>query len=429
MPVHSFMVCGVRFDVDTRYTLLKPIGQGAYGVVCSAQDNESGDKVAIKKVPKAFRHLMDSKRILREIKLLRHFNHENVITLKDILRPTNYENFSDVYLVTELMDTDLHQIIASPQPLTDEHCQYFVYQILRGLKYIHSADVLHRDLKPSNLLLNGNCDLKICDFGLARGFEGHSSDDYNPPLTEYVATRWYRAPEIMLSRREYTKSVDIWSVGCIFAELLGRRALFPGREYIHQLNLITDVLGTPSERDMQFIGDESARDYLKSLPFKPKIPFETLFPNASKEAIDLLEGMLKFNPHERLTVEEALRHPYLASLHDPEDEPVAESHFDFNFEKDITDEESSRNLVFKELLFFHPEAEEERAAARESGVPAEPRSPHLVAGKSSMYSSDEESPLHAKHDEKSVEDGTATARNVSDKHSNGTTTTITATTN
>eukprot|EP00736_Rhodelphis_marinus_P000183 Rmarinus@m.30076 len=387
MPIHSFMVCSVRFDVDVRYTLLKPIGQGAYGVVCSAQENTTGDKVAIKKVPKAFQHPVDSKRILREIKLLRHFDHENVIALKDILKPQNCETFADVYLVTELMDTDLHQIITSPQPLTEEHCQYFIYQILRGLKYIHSANVLHRDLKPSNLVLNGNCDLKICDFGLARGFDEPLDDSPAPVLTEYVATRWYRAPEIMLSRKEYTKSVDVWSVGCIFAELLRRKPLFPGKDYLHQLNLITDVLGTPSEDEMQFIGSETAREHIRSLPYKPKIPFENIFPNASKEAISLLEAMLKFNPHERPTVEEALKHSYLASLHDPEDEPVCERKFDFSFESELKNEAASRECMISEMMHFHPELAQEREAARnpeekpQSGtVPEDPASPKLEHG-------------------------------------------------
>ena len=165
--INSFMVCGTRFDVDSRYTLIKPIGHGAYGVVCSALDNQTGEKVAIKKINKAFDHLTDTKRTLREVKILRHFNHENVIRIKDILRPASVEQFDDVYIVSELMDTDLHQIISSPQPLTDDHCQYFLYQILRALKYIHSAHVLHRDLKPSNLLLNGNCDLKVFGAGYA----------------------------------------------------------------------------------------------------------------------------------------------------------------------------------------------------------------------------------------------------------------------
>ena len=145
----------------------------------------------------AFANLVETKRTLREVKLLRHFKHANIVEILDIMQPESFAKFDDVYIVNELMSTDLHQIIYSSQPLTDEHVQYFIYQILRGLKYIHSAHVLHRDLKPSNLLLNANCDLKICDFGLAR--LASPDGDHQGFLTEYVATRWYRAPEIMLS--------------------------------------------------------------------------------------------------------------------------------------------------------------------------------------------------------------------------------------
>mmetsp|Transcript_24108 Transcript_24108/g.52601 ORF Transcript_24108/g.52601 Transcript_24108/m.52601 type:complete len:460 (+) Transcript_24108:190-1569(+) len=366
--VNSFMVCGTRFDVDTRYTLVKPIGHGAYGVVCSAVDNVTGEKVAIKKINKAFDHLTDTKRTLREIKILRHFCHENIIRIKDILRPTSADRFDDVYLVSELMDTDLHQIIASPQPLTDDHCQYFLYQILRGLKYIHSAHVLHRDLKPSNLLLNGNCDLKICDFGLAR--VAHPEENHAGFMTEYVATRWYRAPEIMLSWKEYTKAIDVWSVGCIFAELLGRKPLFPGKDYIHQLNLITDVIGTPADDDIECIESEKARRYIRSLPFKPTIPNEKIFPNANPLALQLLERLLAFNPTKRIGVEDALAHPYLALLHDPSDEPLAHAAFSFDFEKIPVSQTALKTLVAKEMLSYHPDcdwdAEQMGAITRQS---------------------------------------------------------------
>jgi serine/threonine protein kinase len=251
------------------------------------------------------------------------------------------------------MDTDLHQIITSPQPLTDDHCQYFLYQILRALKYIHSAHVLHRDLNPSNLLLNGNCDLKVCDFGLAR--VAHPEENHAGFMTEYVATRWYRAPEIMLSWKEYTKAIDVWSVGCIFAELLGRRPLFPGKDYIHQLNLITDVIGTPDEEDIDCIESEKARRYIRSLPFKPPIPPERIFPNANPEAIDLLQRMLVFHPGKRVTVEDALAHPYLASLHDPSDEPLAHAEFSFDFERMPLTKQVLRDLLSNEMLCFHPE--------------------------------------------------------------------------
>jgi mitogen-activated protein kinase 1/3 len=186
---HTFKASGQQFEVVTKYSLKKPIGHGAYGVVISAFDKESNRDVAIKKVSHAFEDAIDAKRILREILLMKKLVHENVIRIIDIIPPPpTAEDFDDIYIVQDLMETDLHRIIYSRQALTIEHVQYFVYQILRGLRYIHSANVIHRDLKPSNLLVNGNCDLKICDFGLARGLE----DEQTGALTEYVVTRWYR---------------------------------------------------------------------------------------------------------------------------------------------------------------------------------------------------------------------------------------------
>ena len=153
-PVKEFMVRGSRFEVAEQYTLIKAVGKGAYGVVCSCRDTRTGRKVAIKKVGEAFNDDTDARRTLREIKLLRFLNHDNIIALVDIQPPASRSEFSDVYEITELMDTDLHQIIRSNQPLTDEHFRYFMYQIFCALKYIHSANVWHRDLKPGNLLVN-----------------------------------------------------------------------------------------------------------------------------------------------------------------------------------------------------------------------------------------------------------------------------------
>jgi mitogen-activated protein kinase 1/3 len=223
---HTFVASGTSFTVPKKYEYIKVLGQGAYGVVCSANDRVGNKKVAIKKVPNAFADLIDAKRIVREIKLIEFFNHENVISLLDVLKPENKTGFEDIYFVNDLMETDLHRVIYSHQDLSDDHIQYFVYQILKGVLYLHSASVIHRDLKPSNLLLNKNCDLKICDFGLARGLE---TGDPENILTEYVVTRWYRAPEVILNASNYTKAIDIWSIGCILAELLGRTPLFPGK--------------------------------------------------------------------------------------------------------------------------------------------------------------------------------------------------------
>ena len=404
----SFVVCGNVFEVQSRYAPIKPIGKGAYGVVCSARDVRSDARVAIKKITNAFENAVDAKRTLREIKLLRHLKHENVIRIADVVPPTGGttvetndasgetrdgdalkkrplsrapDSFNDVYVMYELMDTDLHQIIRSNQPLSDDHCQYFVYQLLRGLKYIHSANVLHRDLKPSNLLLNANCDLKICDFGLARvdgraasvargpsdGSDPDSSpcDSVSTFMTEYVVTRWYRAPELLLSCAEYTSAIDVWSVGCIFAELLGRKPLFPGKDYVHQLNLIARVAGTPAEHETSFVSSEKARRYLHALPRYPRVDFRTVYPDATVEAVDLIDKMLAFDPSKRITVAQALAHPYLASLHDESDEPSASRPFFFDFEGETLSEERVRDLVYEELVGFHDEIRSAEAAARE----------------------------------------------------------------
>ncbi|KJA21464.1 hypothetical protein HYPSUDRAFT_42114 [Hypholoma sublateritium FD-334 SS-4] len=241
------------------------------------------------------------------------------------------------------METDLHRVIRT-QELSDDHCQYFIYQTLRALKALHSADVLHRDLKPSNLLLNSNCDLKVCDFGLARSARPPpDADDTSTFMTEYVATRWYRAPEVMLTFKEYTRAIDVWSVGCIMAEMLSGRPLFPGRDYHHQLSLILETLGTPSIDDFYAINSQRSREYIRALPFRRKKSFAQMFPAANPLAIDLMEKCLAFSPKKRLDVSEALRHPYLMPYHDVDDEPVAEpldpSFFDFDVGEPLSKEE------------------------------------------------------------------------------------------
>lgn len=354
----------ISFNVSEQYDIQDVVGEGAYGVVCSAMHKPSGQKVAIKKIT-PFDHSMfwydslhsysmifyarqaysdNSLRTLREMKLLRYFNHENIISILDIQKPRNYESFFEVYLIQELMETDMHRVIRT-QELSDDHCQYFIYQTLRALKAMHSANVLHRDLKPSNLLLNANCDLKVCDFGLARS--AASTEDNQGFMTEYVATRWYRAPEIMLTFKEYTKAIDVWSVGCILAEMLSGKPLFPGKDYHHQLTLILDVLGTPTMEDYYGIKSRRAREYIRSLPFKKKIPWKAMFPKTSDLALDLLEKLLAFNPVKRISVEEALKHPYLEPYHDPEDEPTAapipEEFFDFDKNKDNLSKEQLKS--------------------------------------------------------------------------------------
>ncbi|CAM9374428.1 unnamed protein product, partial [Ectocarpus fasciculatus] len=347
----SFKVSGTLFELDAMYELIKPIGLGAYGVVVSALNTENGEKVAIKKITKAFDDLVDAKRILREITLLRKFDHENIINIVDILVPPSPEEFEDVYIVSNLMETDLHRIINSKQELTPEHVQYFIYQILRALKYMHSSNVLHRDLKPSNLLLNSNCELKVCDLGLARDIESGCKE-----LTEYVVTRWYRAPEIMLGCHEYSKAIDVWSVGCIFAELMLRRPFFPGDHYIDQLKIICNKMGKPKEDELAFVSTEKARRFIMKLSATTPQRLRDQFPGtASDEALDLLAKMLEFSPETRISVEDALKHPFMQSYHTGSDEPSADFEFCFSFEAEVPTKHRLQELMWEEMRRYHPE--------------------------------------------------------------------------
>ncbi|CAH7666880.1 kinase-like domain-containing protein [Phakopsora pachyrhizi] len=351
---HAFPVLNDQFFVDESYEFTKELGQGAYGVVCAAKNKKTGESVAIKKVTKIFTKKILTKRALRELKLLHHFRgHKNITCLydMDITDPTN---FTEVYLYEELMEADLHAIIRSGQPLSDAHFQSFIYQTLCGLKYIHSASVLHRDLKPGNLLVNADCELKICDFGLARGFETDpalAQANNQGFMTEYVATRWYRAPEIMLSFQNYTTAIDLWSVGCILAELLGGRPIFKGRDYVDQLNQILHYLGTPSEETLRRVGSPRAQDYIRSLPRQAGIPFVQLYPNANPLALDLLSKLLAFDPSERITCNEALKHPYLSLWHDPVDEIDCREKFNFGFESEETTE-GMKQMIVDEVMSF-----------------------------------------------------------------------------
>ena len=345
-----------NFEVDLRYDVIKAIGYGAYGFVCSAKDTQTGEFVAIKKIPKVFDDLIDGKRILRETKLLPFLDHENIMSLKDLMRPREgYASYKDLYLVSELMETDLHQVIRSKQPLSEEHIQYFSFQMFRSLKYMHSAGVLHRDLKPGNLLVNANCDLKVCDFGLARG---GLVDVMKPQeLTDYVITRWYRPPELLLMCH-YSQAVDVWSAGLILIELVNRKPAMPGKDYIHQLTLITDLIGTPTEDDLTFVTSSEANTYLKGLQKKPKKPLQSIMPKASKALVDLVAGCLEFNPHKRLTAERVLQHPYFAHLYDAQDEvdfePRPGFEVDWDFDHHDVTEPELRELFWQEVLKYHP---------------------------------------------------------------------------
>jgi mitogen-activated protein kinase 1/3 len=338
------------YHVPTRLEFIRKVGSGAYGTVCSFKDTETGDLYAVKKIQSAFDDLVDAKRILREVKLLRQLKHDNIISIFDMYPPPNAD-FEDIYIVTDLMETDLHRVIYSKQQLTDEHFQYFIYQLLRGLKYLHSANVLHRDLKPSNILVNKNCDLKICDFGLARGFKKEGEEDNN--LTDYVVTRWYRAPEVVLLASEYTKAIDMWSVGCILCELIGRKALFTGKDHLDQIKKIVDILGYPVEEDLHWLPkDGPARRFLQKCPQATGKAWHELYPRANQTSLGLVNLMLRFDPCSRIDVQEALEHPYFEGLHTPEDEPIAEHPVEWAFDDFVPNKRLMQNYIYLECASF-----------------------------------------------------------------------------
>ncbi|WWD16954.1 hypothetical protein CI109_101386 [Kwoniella shandongensis] len=376
-PRQLFQTPNNVYVLQQPWQFVKELGQGAYGCVSSARNGQTGEQCAVKKVTNVFQKKILTKRCLRELRLLHHFRgHKNVspssrpmtallYDMDIVFDPPGSGQFREVYLYEELMEADLHAIIRSGQPLSDAHFQSFLYQTLCGLKYIHSANVLHRDLKPGNLLVNADCELKICDFGLARGFQpGAVQTDQGQAgfMTEYVATRWYRAPEIMLSFANYTSSIDMWSVGCILAELLGGKPIFKGEDYVDQLNKILNLLGTPTEDTLRRVGSPRAQDYIRSLPIKPRVQFKTLYPGASPLALDLLQKLLTFDPAKRFGCEEALEHPYLAVWHDPADEPLCEVPFDFSFENEDSTN-GMRNLILDEVRSFRQLVRQHAAAA------------------------------------------------------------------
>ncbi|KAL5003639.1 mitogen-activated protein kinase mpkC [Aspergillus recurvatus] len=332
-------ILGTTFEITSRYANLQPVGLGTAGVVCSAYDLISEQVVAIKKMMKPFHSTSVAKRTYREVKLLRHLRHDNLINMSDIF----ISPLEDIYLVTELLGTDLHRLL-NGKPLESKFAQYFTYQILRGLKYIHSAGVIHRDLKPGNLLINENCDLKICDFGLARVQE--------PQMTGYVSTRYYRAPEIMLTWQRYGNKVDLWSVGCILAEMLLGRPLFPGTDHINQFWLITDLLGNPPDEVIDRITTNNTRRVVKSMAKTNPRPLKEIFPGAEGAALNLLDNLLVFDPDQRISAEQGLKHPWMAPYHDPTDEPVATEQFDWSFNDADLPLDTWKIMIYSEVLDF-----------------------------------------------------------------------------
>lgn len=302
----------VFFRVDKNYSNLQPLGRGSFGFVCSAYDQGNQINVAIKKVSNAFRNRISAQRLFREILMLRKCNSKHVIRLVNIDRPSNPENYEDVYLITELMSCDLRRLIYSNVCFNLHFLRNIMYQIVVSVGYLHHHRILHRDLKPSNILVDlENGIVKLGDFGLST--KKHKRMERN------VVTRWFRAPELCYPDEdlEYDESVDIWSLGCIFAEVIRRKPLFKGDDNFDLLKKIVDVLGTPKRFSSNV--NDATRLMFKRIGYKKPRGIQELFGSIDPSLVDLITKMLKINPSERISAKEAIQHPFFNELFQQKD--------------------------------------------------------------------------------------------------------------
>lgn len=385
-----------QWRLSSRYRVKQLIGTGSYGSVAEAWDSQEKRLVAIKRMQRIFMDLVDCKRILREISILSKLRHDHIVKIYDIPMPGKLGSFDELYVVMEICDSDLKKLIRTGITLSPVQIDTLLYNTLVGLKYIHSANIYHRDLKPANILVNQDCSVKICDFGLARAIgeeltrasfgsprDGEERDGRDRRqkrhLTGHVVSRWYRAPELILLQETYTSAIDVWSMGCIYAELLGmlegtksedRGPLFPGstcfplspdhkhktdyRYHTHgqldQLNLIFNLLGLPCEQEIEELEREDSKKYCRCFPTRAGRGLPARFPQAGADALDLLGQMLRFSPSRRSNVKDALRHDLFRDIRVPSKEKAVAKHITLEFEKEPElDEELLRQYLLKEI--------------------------------------------------------------------------------
>uniref|UniRef100_A0A667X8Y4 Mitogen-activated protein kinase 4 n=1 Tax=Myripristis murdjan TaxID=586833 RepID=A0A667X8Y4_9TELE len=323
------------FDLGGHFVDLRPLGTGVTGLVLSAVDQRTGQRVAVKKL--VMRDTVSVKHALREVKITRRLLHENVVRVHEVLAPYGQPLprdptlLSAIYIVQECMETDLARLLEQG-PLSTGHATLLFYQLLRGLKFIHSANVLHRDLKPANIFINTDqLLLKIGDFGLARIVDPHYS--HKGYLSEGLVTKWYRSPRLLLSPNNYTKAIDMWAAGCILAEMLTGRMLFAGAHELEQMQLILDTVPVLREEDRQDLLQVMPHSFILKEIVKKTL--SELLPEVDAMAVDFLERILTFNPVDRLTAKSALSHPFLKQYSCPQDEPV--SSYPFRIEDELED--------------------------------------------------------------------------------------------
>ena len=281
----------------SRYQILNEIGKGSYGIVYKAQDQQTSSTVALKKLQMRDSQGGYTSSLIREVSLLRKLRHPNIVSISDFFT----EGESD-YIALEYLSTDLRNFMLSvPSRLPESTVKFYTHQILSGLEYCHDLNIIHRDLKPQNLLLSEN-ELKIADFGLSK-----FANEHDEPTTPIVQTLWYRAPEVLLGGQGGFK-IDMWSLGCIFVEMIQGKALFCGSNSVDQLWKIFQVLGTPGEEDWTGISDLPG---YHCFPKYERVGFKTLLPQLSIEALDFVSGLLVLDPSRRMTATQAKNHVYL----------------------------------------------------------------------------------------------------------------------
>lgn len=421
IPEHSIMnLPPHKWRVPQRFELSSVLGSGAYGTVCEAYDREGDRRVAIKRIARVFDDLAVAKSVLREVSILARLASPHVVHLHDVVVPHgDMTNFNELFIVMEIGDTDLKALMQTDIEFTSEHVKWIFHNLLCGLKYLHSIGVYHRDLKPANVLVNEDCAVKICDFGIARAVGKRSSplspEEHLPPgdngspvsspasvlspasvvspasakrhaqrvMTPHVVTRHYRAPELILLQGRYTEAIDMWSAGCIYAEmtqlLAGARAnsrrgpLFPGTTcfplspdvdhpgdgFYHskgrreQLNVIFDVLGTPMEEELGQLDREDARNYIRCFAPRVGLGLQRRLPHAGSDSIDLLEHMLRFGPENRISAERALGHRLLAGIGGAKGESMPSESSELSFgEERILNEQDLRERLAREIRSF-----------------------------------------------------------------------------
>jgi len=389
-----------RWRLPSRYEVRQVIGTGSYGSVCEAYDKDLQKLIAVKRVRHLFDDLIDCKRILREVAILSRLKHEYVVQIYNVIAPGPHSTFDELYIVMEICDSDLKKLCRTDVTLSPLHINTLLYNLLVGVKYLHSAGIYHRDLKPANCLVNQDCSVKICDFGLSRAIGAEAPLEHERAqqrssggvsaaaavptpsrrhLTGHVVTRWYRAPELILLQENYTQQIDLWSVGCIYAELLGmldgtrmedRGPLFPGsscfplspdnkhktdyryhtRGKHDQLSMIFNLLGTPTDKEVQELEREDAQRYIKCFTRREGEGLRARFLHAEENSIDILGRLLRFSPDQRLTVDQALAHPLFKEIRDATRETTCPEIVSLEFEKEPDlDESLLRKYFCKEM--------------------------------------------------------------------------------